>query len=873
MRTLEEDIDTLTDLDRLRIRSAELRDEGRGTLRFIVETDEEIKKKAALPPSRDIMQDALIVKALSFRGKGGFPPPALVQRLEEIRLEAVLGTGADEVPVLRAARAMQALVAAPDSAFSQSVIFFYYAIIREIYTADAPDWSVGSAKAGRRSTPGAFVTGECARAIMGFADTLNNTGTFINGIRSILEQRERLGSQEIPDDWSAAEFGRLKINFYTTITKLAGNIALKLDPVKMELNAIEEFLNSIQDHLCHAVNDALSTFQEAIAHIRDYHQEEAKAAEKDPRLVRKLERSEGGHRIALNAVQQAEKRALEAQDVFNKEEDFIGALRALEGLFRKSAADVRKLLHPMKGFLSTVLDRELAVASAGNGLGWDPCEMAFAAASYGAISRRWDDERLVRAATHLSKAMFERGRFPVGRPIHSKPQSYRFYVDDGQVIRSFSQILQHVRTVDVDQRLVHRMLLFFEDTLIRSEQEPSLTKWFLEDPHPDSADPWVTAVAVLALDRINRMLDERINHLIFRHFSVREPKEISVPPLESLFYGDYGLRRAPAEDKILREESIAIVLEKMRAHVVGVLPPDNAWDPLYSIVLHGPPGTGKTTLAESLAVSCKVPLVELTPSDLAAGGGDAIERRTRAVFKALSLLTRAVIIFDEFDPVLRKRNLEEKSPTPLSFLTPGMLPKLKTLNNTAGRRGVAYVLITNLISILDEAAVRSGRFDRRIGIYPPDLLSRAGRLFSEILQYYREDNGDTPLPLFFEQRFREILELTAGCPMQALAQRGWFVRPKSKPREGTPFHYLLNDTSPKPPAPEKEAGEPRHPSRDSVPAAQREFRQWVWTIQWDLMLSDESKELKKDILKSPPTYTSLQQILKSQESAEAQSVS
>jgi ATP-dependent 26S proteasome regulatory subunit len=54
-----------------------------------------------------------------------------------------------------------------------------------------------------------------------------------------------------------------------------------------------------------------------------------------------------------------------------------------------------------------------------------------------------------------------------------------------------------------------------------------------------------------------------------------------------------------------------------------------------------------------------------------------------------------------------------------------MLPKLKALHDAAKKGRVVYLLATNLVGDLDEAAIRAGRFDAEVGLYPPDLLSRA----------------------------------------------------------------------------------------------------------------------------------------------------
>jgi hypothetical protein len=621
----------------------------------------------------------------------------------------------------------------------------------------------------------------------------------------------------------------VQTDFYTTLKSRSGNIALRLgQPLsQLKIESILRFLTHINDNLGKAIEKAVKIFREGRDGIKAYRAQEETG--------KRFERSESGHLIALSGVEKALAEAEKALALITRGADPLGALEELAGMFKRVAYEVRKLLSPSRGFLSAILDRELAEASEG-GLSWDPGEMAFSAASYGYLTEAWDDERLRRAGLHLSKMVSDRGRFPVGRPIYSMKSGFRMHVANGEIIRAFCQLLQNIASVPIDPKLIARLLRYFLDT---REQQPGpipMSGWHPEEPRqPPQSSRCVTASSVLALDRINRMLDDRINALIFRHFSTKQPQDLpSGRTLQSLFYGDYGLRKAPekADDEpVRREESVAILLERMRSHVLGVPPARDHWDPFYSIVLHGPPGTGKTTFLEALALSCEVPLLEVTPSDIVVGGEDAIERRARAVFKALSLLTRVVIIFDEFDPVLRRRDPTLSSPsTVFSFLTPGMLPKLKTLNMTAKQRGVAYGLVTNLIGSLDEASVRSGRFDGRVGIYPPDLLSRAGRLWSEILELKPSlSNGDIPHGLV--ARVEEVIRCTAGKPMQVLGKTGWFTRPKSRDlQDGTPFFYIFKG-SPTPRWPDNEAtllyvlGEGA--------AARQEYRQWAWIQRWD----------------------------------------
>ncbi len=217
------------------------------------------------------------------------------------------------------------------------------------------------------------------------------------------------------------------------------------------------------------------------------------------------------------------------------------------------------------------------------------------------------------------------------------------------------------------------------------------------------------------------------------------------------------------------------------------------------MILYGPAGTGKTFLVESFAKTCEVPILEITPSDIVKEGVDNVERRARTVFEVLALLTRVVILFDEFDPVLKRRD-PDNNPSVFSFLTPGMLPKLKTLHDNAEKRSVAYVLITNLIGSLDEAAIREGRFDEKIGIYPPDLLSRVGRFIDQANQHEGINLKDK------EQcgRLVKVITESKGRGMTTLGKPGWFTYPGKDLKSHTPFKYIRDGENDKPDWPDPE---------------------------------------------------------------------
>ncbi|HLW78454.1 MAG TPA: ATP-binding protein [Terriglobia bacterium] len=836
MRDLEDEIEELRDLNRLRMRSAELRNWGFGCLEAWVAEPKKVRKHEALiarvllrkreQPAEDTETWRM---ATAWRER-------TLARLEMADLEALSG---DTMRVTQVART---LVAAPGSAFSRAVLLCYYLLIRELYTIQSPDWSTGGAKTGPDGFVSAFATGHCVEALLGFAGAQEKTAKLIRDLDAV-RKRSPFDENRVPEIWRKAELERSSLSFFTTLRLASTNLAVPVQ-VKNPQDA-RDFISDGIAKLRDGIQHAKENFEHAADAIEAFRAREAQQAEGggDETLKRNLERSHAGHAVGLQAVLRAQENAEVALTLFDK--SAADLLPDLARAFSDAALEVRDLLRPALAFVSGVLDREVAAALSGRPI--DAAELTCAASTYGEIGRigveaasggaddRWQDERLLVAVSELAKVVSEEGRFPAGRPLSGDAKGNTFRAYPGSLLRALALLLEKVRGAVVPPKLIERAIRFFELTKVNGDKQLRehggwRHEWDLR-VHP-GAHLGVTASAVEALDCINRMLDERINQMVFRYFTVTPPRRGDLT-LDGLINTDFGLGLAPKE--ALRKESVSIVLQRMRAHVSGILLPTveaqsaNRYDePVYSVVLHGPPGTGKTTLLEALAASCEAPLVAVTPSDIVIRGEDSIEGRARAVFEALSLLTRVVILLDEFDPVLWRRNPDDTSPRSVfSFLTPGMLPKLKELHHQAGRRRVAFSLITNVVGGLDPAAIREGRFDRQLGIYPPDPLSRAGHFLSQLFAYRQ----GADLAPDAQQRACEVIIRTAGAGMPALVRKGWFRKPKdeSELHPETPFHYVLED-GPEPVWPITEAKEYVQGEGD---LARFENRQWLWIKAWD----------------------------------------
>lgn len=131
-------------------------------------------------------------------------------------------------------------------------------------------------------------------------------------------------------------------------------------------------------------------------------------------------------------------------------------------------------------------------------------------------------------------------------------------------------------------------------------------------------------------------------------------------------------------------------------------------------MLFGPPGTGKTTLAEAVAGALGWDFVEVTPALFLDAGVEMVSSRADSIFRAMMELDHCVILLDEIDELVRDRDAAAE---PIErFFTTTMLPRLAGLWKS---RRVVFFANTNGIADVDPAIRRSQRFDAAILVMPP----------------------------------------------------------------------------------------------------------------------------------------------------------
>lgn len=145
----------------------------------------------------------------------------------------------------------------------------------------------------------------------------------------------------------------------------------------------------------------------------------------------------------------------------------------------------------------------------------------------------------------------------------------------------------------------------------------------------------------------------------------------------------------------------------------GIKPPKGA-------MMFGPPGTGKTLLAKAIAGEANANFLAVTGSDFVdkfVGNGAS---RVRHLFAEARKLQPCIIFIDEIDAVGGKRGAgmgnEERNQTLLALLS--------EIDGFSDDEGIIVIGATNRLDSLDEALLRSGRFDTKVYIGLPDLNAR-----------------------------------------------------------------------------------------------------------------------------------------------------
>jgi len=170
-------------------------------------------------------------------------------------------------------------------------------------------------------------------------------------------------------------------------------------------------------------------------------------------------------------------------------------------------------------------------------------------------------------------------------------------------------------------------------------------------------------------------------------------------------------------------------------------------EPPKGVLLHGPPGCGKTLLARAVANESEANFFSINGPEIMSKFYGESEARLREIFQQAQQNAPSIIFIDELDAIAPKREevtgeVERRVVAQLLALMDGL----------SGRGNVIVIGATNRPNALDPALRRPGRFDREIEIGVPDKQGRY-----EILQIHTRG-----MPLAEDVDLKKLAEMTHG---------------------------------------------------------------------------------------------------------------
>ncbi|KTF68208.1 CDC48 family AAA ATPase [Sphingomonas sp. HT-1] len=271
-------------------------------------------------------------------------------------------------------------------------------------------------------------------------------------------------------------------------------------------------------------------------------------------------------------------------------------------------------------------------------------------------------------------------------------------------------------------------------------------------------------------------------------------------------------------------------------------------DPPKGVLLHGPPGTGKTRLARAVANESDASFHLINGPEIMGSAYGESESRLRQVFEEAAKNAPSIVFIDEIDSIAPKRGqvtgeAEKRLVAQLLTLMDGL----------EARANIVVIAATNRPEAIDEALRRPGRFDREIVVGVPDDRGRREILGIHTRGMPLADDVDLPELARTTYGFvgADLAALTREAAIEAVRR----IMPRLNLEEGTIPPEVLDTLS---------------VTRDDFlealkrvqPSAMREVMVQAPTVRWDDVggLDSAQMRLKEGVelpLKDPDAFRRL----------------
>lgn len=439
----------------------------------------------------------------------------------------------------------------------------------------------------------------------------------------------------------------------------------------------------------------------------------------------------------------------------------VEAIKEAGKQWEKSAKNTREYLAKLAKWAEAELSRQISLYSLSRKTNFDPVQLAFALRIHHDIAAPpLNADLLAKGMQIVVETQQADGTWPTGAPFAFDRKTLSAnYVANVEIMNALMPLIDR-HNIDVYLPNAERVFNWLETNLrrIKSDiREEEITGWSTDRIFETGrVDTWMTAAALQFLVSYQKLLHESVNARMAATYDFAEPKLQWSKLVDSELHLDYR--------------------QRVTTHIYEdfVRPFKETGESTQSaMVLHGPPGTSKSTLAQAIATELSWQLVTITPSDFVKGGIEQSEAAARNLFRELGILREVVVLFDEIDEMLRDRQDEQAQTgiAMLRFLIPGMLTKLQSLKQHGEKNRLIFIIATNYEDHLDRAITRTGRIDQRFPIVPPDEAARFC-----LIRNFMDANIKKKkfLPMWDAGQLKELSGLLANC--LAAYTHGWVYK-------------------------------------------------------------------------------------------------
>jgi ribosome biogenesis ATPase len=222
----------------------------------------------------------------------------------------------------------------------------------------------------------------------------------------------------------------------------------------------------------------------------------------------------------------------------------------------------------------------------------------------------------------------------------------------------------------------------------------------------------------------------------------RESKVVDRTPPQDISLANLG-----GVDDVIEElnELVAMPMLYPETYLkTGIQPP-------RGVLLHGPPGCGKTMIANAFAAEIGVSFIPLSAPSLVAGMSGESEKKIREIFDEAKKMAPCLVFIDEIDVIMGKRESAQREME--KRIVAQMLTCMDdmALEKTDGKP-VIIIAATNRPDSIDPALRRAGRFNKEINLGVPNEAAR-----EKILRALTQK-----LLLPEDFNFRDLAKMTPG---------------------------------------------------------------------------------------------------------------